>query len=236
MNPQTFAAGVHGARRLRVIAALTCAVLFAACGGGGVTPSTSVATTEESRTLTPEFAEYTSRKAVAYSPFRSNDRDTEEVTDAMVLEDLQLMLQGDFRLIRLFDSSDKVAKRTLRLIREHGLDIKMQLGAYILSESSPTISDAERQAHREHNKAEVQRAIALANEYKDIVLAVSIGNETMIYWSFVPSSPEVMAAYIREVRGKIEQPVTTNDNWAFWAEAPKVITDVIDFASLHTYC
>jgi hypothetical protein len=29
--------------------------------------------------------------------------------------------------------------------------------------------------------------------------------------------------------------VTTDDNYAFWASAPVVITDVIDFASLHTY-
>jgi len=237
MTPQTSdAPGVRASWRLRALSGLAFALLLSACGGGGVTPSTSVATTEASRTLTPEFAEYTSRKAVAYSPYRSNNRDTEVITDDMVLEDLRLLEQGDFRLIRVFDSNDQVARRALRLIRDHGLDIKMQLGAYILSESSPYISEAVREEHRVHNRAEVQRAITLANEFSDIVLAVSIGNETMIYWSFVPSSPEIMAAYIAEVRRNIKQPVTTNDNWAFWAEAPKVITDVIDFASLHTYC
>lgn len=232
----TGAPRVRNTRSLRALAGLAFVLLLSACGGGGVTPSTSVATTEPSRTLTPEFAEYMSRKAVAYSPYRSNNRDTEVITDDMVLQDLRLLEQGDFRLIRVFDSNDQVARRTLRLIRENGLDIKMQLGAYILSESSPFISEAVREEHRVHNRAEVQRAITLANEFSDIVLAVSIGNETMIYWSFVPSSPEIMAAYIGEVRRNIKQPVTTNDNWAFWAEAPKVITDVIDFASLHTYC
>jgi exo-beta-1,3-glucanase (GH17 family) len=132
--------------------------------------------------------------------------------------------------------STGVADNVLKVIRDHKLDIKMQLGAYILSESSPYISDAVREEHRVHNRAEVQRAIKLAKEFKEIVLAVSIGNETMIYWSFVPSSPEIMAAYIAEVRGQIEQPVTTNDNWFFWANAPKIITDIVDFASLHTYC
>lgn len=223
-------------RSLRATPAIALLLLLASCGGGGVVPSTSAATTEASRTLTPEFAEYSSRKAVAYSPYRSNNRDTEEVTDAMVLEDLRLLEQGDFRLIRLFDSNDKVARRTLQLIRDNKLDIKVQLGAYILSESSPYISDAEREAHRVNNEAEVQRAITLANEFKDIVLAVSVGNETMIYWSFVPSSPEIMAAYIAEVRRNITQPVTTDDNWAFWASAPKIITDIVDFAALHTYC
>jgi exo-beta-1,3-glucanase (GH17 family) len=227
-------------RSLRALATLALTFLLASCGGGGVVPSTSVAAVDaianQSRTQTPEWAEYVSRKAVAYSPYRSNNRDTEVITDAMVLEDLRLLEQGDFRLIRVFDSNDQVARRTLRLIRDHGLDIKMQLGAYILSESSPFISDAEREAHRVNNRAEIQRAIKLANEFKDIVLAVSVGNETMIYWSFVPSSPEIMAAYITEVRRNISQPVTTNDNWFFWATAPKIITDAVDFASLHTYC
>jgi exo-beta-1,3-glucanase (GH17 family) len=227
-------------RSVRALAAVALTVVLAACGGGGVVPSTSVAAVDaianQSRTQTPEWAEYVSRKAVAYSPFRSNDRDTETVTEAMVLEDLQLLEQGGFKLIRLFDSSDKVARLTLQLIRDHGLDIKMQLGAYILSESSPFISEAEREAHRVNNRAEVQRAIALAKEFEDIVLAVSIGNETMIYWSFVPSSPEIMAAYITQVRQQIKQPVTTNDNWFFWSTAPKIITDAVDFASLHTYC
>lgn len=37
------------------------------------------------------------------------------------------------------------------------------------------------------------------------------------------------------MRDRIAQPVTTDDNWAFWAAAPKVITDVVDFAAVHTY-
>ena len=44
-----------------------------------------------------------------------------------------------------------------------------------------------------------------------------------------------MADYLRTVRDQITQPVTTDDNYAFWAEAPNVITDRIDYASLHTY-
>jgi len=241
MKKMSHAAGnLRPSRSLLAFSALVLTLLLASCGGGGVVPSTSAAAVDaianQSRTQTPEWAEYVSRKAVAYSPYRSNNRDTEVITDAMVLEDLRLLEQGDFRLIRVFDSNDQVARRTLQLIRDNKLDIKMQLGAYILSESSPFISDAVREEHRVNNRAEVQRAITLANEFKDIVLAVSIGNETMIYWSFVPSSPEIMAAYIGEVRRNISQPVTTNDNWFFWATAPKIITDIVDFASLHTYC
>jgi exo-beta-1,3-glucanase (GH17 family) len=32
-----------------------------------------------------------------------------------------------------------------------------------------------------------------------------------------------------------QQPVTTNDNWLFWASVPKAIAEVVDFAAVHTY-
>ena len=210
------------------------AVLLA-CGGGGVVPGTGVAT----RTLSPEFS---SRKAVAYSPYRSSNRDTEVITDAMVLQDLQLLSAGGFKLIRLFDSSDAVAARVLRLLAANpSLDIKVMLGAYILSESSPYITEAQKANSRSFNAAEVARAVALAKSYPSLVLAVSVGNETMVSWSFVPTSPALMASYISTVRNQITQPVTTDDSWSFFARSagepndPKPVLNAVDFVSLHTY-
>ncbi len=210
------------------------AVLLA-CGGGGVVPGTGVAT----RTLSPEFS---SRKAVAYSPYRSSNRDTEVITDAMVLQDLQLLSAGGFKLIRLFDSSDAVASRVLRLLAANpSLDIKVMLGAYILSESSPYITEAQKANSRSFNAAEVARAVVLAKSYPSLVLAVSVGNETMVSWSFVPTSPALMAGYISAVRNQITQPVTTDDSWSFFARSagepndPKPVLNTIDFVALHTY-
>ena len=111
---------------------LGCAALaLVGCGGGGVVPGAGVS-------LRPLSADFTSRKAVSYSPFRTANRDTETVRDDFVLQDLTLLSQGGFKLIRLFDSSDDVAARVLRLLAANpSLDIKVMLGAYILSESSP---------------------------------------------------------------------------------------------------
>jgi len=215
---------------------LSCVALtLVGCGGGGVVPGTGV-------TLRPLSADFTSRKAVSYSPFRTANRDTETVTDAYVLQDLTLLSQGGFKLIRLFDSSDNVAKRVLRLLAANpSLDIKVMLGAYILSESSPYITDAQRADSRTFNQAEVERAVALAKDYPNIVMAVSVGNETMVSWSFVPTSPTLMASYITSLRSQITQPVTTDDYWAFFAGAsgepndPKAVLNAVDFVSVHTY-
>jgi hypothetical protein len=161
--------------------ALAFAFVLAACGGGGVVPSTSVVATQQSRTLTPEWAEYTSRKAVNYSPFRSANRDTEVITAAMIKEDMELLLIGNFRLIRLFNSDDRVARLTLNVIRDNKFDIKVHLGAYPLSDKYA--SEADKPAIAAHNITELANCVALANEFRSIVLAVSIGNETTVSYT-----------------------------------------------------
>jgi exo-beta-1,3-glucanase (GH17 family) len=225
--------------RWRALAALALALLFswvlAACGGGGVVPATGV---QQVRPLPADFAQ---RKAVAYSPFRSANRDTETITKAMIREDLALLAQGGFTLLRIFDSSDAVAKQLLEVIRDDRLDFKVMLGAYILSENAPGITAQQLANNRAFNQAEVARAIVLANAHASTVVAVSVGNETMVVWTFVPSSPEVMTAYIKTVRDQVSQPVTTDDNWAFFANKPqernnpRMVLEAVDFVAMHSY-
>ncbi len=167
------------------------------------------------------------RRAVNYSPFRTSTNESglaaEAIPLANIRQDLDLMMAAGFRLIRLFDSSNKVARQTLEVIRDNNLDMKVQLGAYVVGGNEAA------------NQDELARAVALANEFRSIILTVSVGNETMVSWSRIKIDPAAMASYLRSVRSQISQPVTTDDNYAFWAAAPQVITDQIDFASLHTY-
>ena len=204
---------------LSLVAAGSAAMLVG-CGGGGTTPITGVQ-------IRPLSAEFTARKAVAYSPYRTaanvDGLAAEVIPPANIKQDLDLLVSAGFGLIRLFDSDDKVGKQTLQVIRANNLNIKVQLGVYVQS------------GNDNFNQAQLARAVALANDYRDIVLAVSVGNENMVVWSFNKISPEVMAGYISKVRSQITQPITTDDNYLFWASSPTVVTDVIDFASLHTY-
>jgi exo-beta-1,3-glucanase (GH17 family) len=209
---------------VRAALAAVLASLLLACGGGGVIPAPEIR---------PLPADFFARKAVAYSPFRtatdSAGRDTEVITPEMIKEDLDLLVAGGFGLIRLFDSSDKVARQTLQVIREHQLDLKMMLGIYVLSGDGA------------FSNAEIARGIKLANEYPDIVSAVSVGNEAMVYWSVNPIPANAMRNYILRVRDAVKQPVTTDDNWAFFAKSeifqqdPQPVLDAIDFVAMHTY-
>lgn len=210
--------------------ALLMSLSLAACGGGGDSPAPAPNPQPPASTVRALSADFLNRNAVAYSGYRGADRSTPP-TAAQVLEDLQLLQQGNFKLIRIFGSHDVDGKVILETIANNNLDIKVQLGVWI---SGPKAT------HDTENQAEIARGIALANTYKNIIVAVSVGNETMVDWSFLKVPADDMVGYITAVRNAVTQPVTTDDNWAFFAndgnkyETRKVL-DVIDFVSLHTY-
>lgn len=208
-------------------AALFGALMLSACGGGGTVPLTGV----QARALSADFS---TRKAVAYSPFRSTNRDTETVTSAELAQDLSLLAQGHFGLIRLFDSSTVASRPSggsseaiLQAIAANHLDIKVQLGIYVQN------------GNDSFTQAEIARGIALANTYAGSVLAVSVGNENMVSWSFNAVEPTVIAGYIKTVRAAVPQPVTADDNWLFYSgtdrKNPNVVLDAVDFVSIHSY-
>ena len=224
---------LHPAKLARAALALVVTLVLVACGGGGTTPVTDVSTTAGGqRALSSAF---TTRKAVNYSPYRTattvgnaslaTDIANENITDAMVIEDLTLLQQAGFGMIRLFNSDEKVAQRTLRVISDpaNGLDFKVYLGMWMAGYNEPG------------NQAQIALGIALAKSYPDIVVAVSVGNESLVTWSDHAMQPAVLANHIAYVRSQITQPVTTDDNWAYYAAADRVILDVIDFASVHSY-
>ena len=179
-------------------------------------------------------ADFSTLKAISYSGYRSagnNGNPGTAPTQAQMLEDLQLLQQAGYGLIRLFSSSDEISAVVLGLIADssNSLSIKVQLGVWINS------------ADEAGNQAEIARGIALANTYNTIVETVSVGNEKMVAWTGAPSVPILdMKRYILQVRGAIPQPVTSDDNWAFYANdgggnSTDAILASIDYISIHTY-
>ena len=222
-------------RRPLPLLALSAGVVLAAtlglsgCGGGGSGGYTPLAVSQsaERRELPQSLM---TRASVNYSPYRSSrsvaDLGSEIITAANVLQDLQLVQAAGIGNIRLF-SSRAFARTVLEVIRDNRLDLKVQLGAYPNPVTGP--------AAEADNIAELDACIALANAFPDIVVAVSVGNETMVEWSTHKVAVADMARYIRKVRDAVRQPVTTNDNWLFWASVPKAIAEVVDYAAVHVY-
>ena len=187
--------------------------------------------------------------AVCYSGFRegqhpdrgdgANNPSYEET-----LEDLQILSKNsNFSLIRLYDSGEN-SQMVLRVIRENNLGLKVLLGMWLKAEISnhegcPWIEKPIPANILEENKRmnieEIEKGIELANLYKDIVVAVAVGNEALVSWNDHMVSEEAVTDYVKKVQNEIDQPVTVADNFKWWADHGKNLSEVVDFVSIHIY-
>ncbi len=186
--------------------------------------------------------------AIAYSGFREGqhpDRGDGAVnpSDEEILEDLEILVAHGFKLIRVYDTGENTVA-TLRLIREHQMPIKVLLGIWLRAEISnhegcpwldEPIPEDELAANTLENATEVQRGIDLAKKFDDIVVAVNVGNESLVEWNDHMVSLEQVIAYVRQVRGAIEQPVTVADNYEWWISDGAPLAAELDFIGVHTY-
>lgn len=186
--------------------------------------------------------------AVAYSGFRAGqhpDRGSDAVNPSpeQILEDLAILVDHDFKLIRLYDSGAN-SLLTLELIREHQLPIKVMLGMWLSAEVSnhegcswldEPIPDSVLTANSTKNAAELQRGIDLAREFDDIVVAVNVGNEALVDWNDHMVPVEKVITYVRRIKEAIPQPVTVADNYAWWIRDGAGLAAEVDFLGVHTY-
>ncbi len=186
--------------------------------------------------------------AVAYSGFREGqhpDRGDGAVnpSDAEILEDLNILVEHGFGLIRLYDAREN-SETTLALIRRHELPIKVLLGIWLDAEISnhegcpwldEPIPEETLAANTIENAEEVARGIRLAKDYDDIVVAVNVGNEALVEWNDHMVTLEGVIAYVRQVRDAIDQPVTVAENYAWWINDGAPLAAEVDFIGVHTY-
>ena len=187
-------------------------------------------------------------KAVCYSGFRQGqhpDRGDGALnpSDQEILEDLKILNRdGHFRLIRVYDSREN-SEAVLRLIKEHQLKMQVMLGAWLDAEVSNTNCSWLKQsfpqsvldANKLKNAKEIERAIRLANQYSNIVVAVAVGNEALVDWNDHMVPVEAVIRYVRQVKKSVLQPVTVADNYDWWARHGSALAKELDFVSVHTY-
>jgi exo-beta-1,3-glucanase (GH17 family) len=160
-----------------------------------------------------------------------------------MLEDLRILENEGFRLIRVYDSG-RNSETVLELIREHDLPIRVMLGMWLSAEVSnhegcawlnEPIPPETLAANRQKNAAEIQRGIELAKAFEDIVVAVNVGNEALVDWNDHMVTVEAVITYVRQVKASIEQPVTVADNYLWWIQEGAALAEEIDFIGVHSY-
>jgi exo-beta-1,3-glucanase (GH17 family) len=201
-------------------------------------------------TIRPLPTDFSTRKAVAYEGYRGTTgpgTSSGAPTQADIDQDLTILKTAGYGLLRVFNSgTDGVTELVIKRIKALGYDMKLQLGIWITGPKST--DDA-------LNQTEIAAGIALANTYPEVVETVSVGNERLVNWTYIdgkannPMPALDLQGYIAQVRAAIKQPVTTDDNWAFFADssgatsggpgtgsyATDLILGAIDYVSMHSY-
>ncbi len=180
--------------------------------------------------------------AICYSGYRHGQSPDQQSYPSLdeIRQDL-LILQKNWRYLRLYDCTPH-AQRVLQVIRQDGLDFQVMLGAYLGPEMNNfgcpwggTYSEEQLELGMDANAAELERLIALAGQYRDIVFSVAVGNEATVDWTdhFVPVSQ--MIDYVRRVKQRVTQPVTFCENYVPWQYKLRELVAEVDFISVHTY-
>jgi exo-beta-1,3-glucanase (GH17 family) len=85
------------------------------------------------------------------------------------------------------------------------------------------------------NSVEIERGIALADEYQDVVVAVNVGNEALVDWNDHKVDVDTIISYVRRVKRSIDQPVTVAENYKWWADHGTALARAVDFIAIHVY-
>ncbi len=172
-------------------------------------------------------------------------------------EDLKILAALDIKLLRTYNTQHYIqTENLLKAIRQlkkedSNFEMYLMLGAWIQCESSWTASPNHKAGDIKNNTAEIDAAIALANEYPDIVKMIAVGNEAMVKWAtgyyVYPKTILKWVNHLQDLKkyGGLSKDVwiTSSDNYAAWGgesniyhtEGLTALIKAVDFISLHTY-
>jgi len=193
--------------------------------------------------------------AMSYGGFRGKTRD-EVPTVAQIKEDMKILSAMGVGIIRTYNTKIKEIDNLLEAItqlkaEDETFEMYLMIGAWIDCQGAWTKELNHELESLEANKAEIDRAVAFAKKYPDIVKVIAVGNEAMVHWAssyFV--SPSVILKwvnYLQDLKKKGELPadlwITSSDNYESWGGGDKsyqipdleALIKAVDFVSLHTY-
>ena len=209
------------------LASITVLVLLTACSSvpPGEVETSAQGVALAKRDFNPVLDGKWIGNGISYGAYRDGEGPDQGLTSkANILEDMQILAQR-WNLIRLYGSDDQ-SQNILEVIEENNLPVRVMQGIWLDGHKS----EAE-------NAEQVRRGIELANRFPEIVVAVNVGNEIFVDWSYHRlDDMDKVIGQIREVRASIEQPVTVSDDYNFWNKPrAQKIADEVDFICLHAY-
>jgi exo-beta-1,3-glucanase (GH17 family) len=181
-------------------------------------------------------------KGICYSGYREGQSPLKQIypTYNQILEDLKI-LEGKFDYLRMYDTSQH-SQTVLRVIRDYSLNFKVMLGVEPQGEiSNPNCpwgglhSDEEIEINKEKNYQQLDQLANIANQYQDIVFALSVGNENTSDWHHNLMPADQLVNHVRYLKNIVSLPITFCEGTYAWNHHCQKLADVVDFISIHSY-
>ncbi|PWG04958.1 glycosyl hydrolase family 17 protein [Polaribacter aquimarinus] len=195
--------------------------------------------------------------AISYGGYRENSREIQP-TIKELKEDLKILSAMGIRILRTYNVQPKLphAANVLKAISElkkedPKFEMYVMLGAWIDCLNAWTDKEPDHNIESPQNEGEIARAVALANQYPDIVKVIAVGNEAMVKWAtsyFV--QPSVILKWVNHLqnlkkKGELSKDlwITSSDDFSSWGggdESYRVkdledLIKAVDYVSMHTY-
>lgn len=193
--------------------------------------------------------------AISYGGYRETTREVQPSL-AELKEDMKILAAMGIKIVRTYNVQLQQVPNLLRAIRElkeedPHFEMYVMLGAWIDCKNAWTDLEPDHEVESEQNEGEIARAVALANQYPDIVKIIAVGNEAMIKWAtsyYV--QPWVILKWVKhlqELKKNDGLPkdlwITCSDDFASWGggdaeyhtEDLEKLIHAVDYISMHTY-
>ncbi|WP_052143768.1 glycosyl hydrolase family 17 protein [Wocania ichthyoenteri] len=193
--------------------------------------------------------------AISYGGYRQTSRDIQPTIEELK-DDMKILAALGVKMLRTYNVQLQQVPNLLKAISElksedSNFEIYVMLGAWIDCQNAWTDKAPNHDVESEQNAGEIDRVVALANKYPDIVKVIAVGNEAMVRWAtsyYV--QPSVILKWVNHLqdlkqKGKISKDIwiTSSDDFASWGggdpsyRTPDLenIIKVVDYISMHTY-
>jgi len=194
-------------------------------------------------------------QAISYGGYREKTRDIQPTIEELK-DDMKILHAMGIRIVRTYNVQFQQAPNLLDAIsqlKEEDSDFEMyvMLGAWIDCLNAWTDLEPNHNQESPQNEGEIDRAVALAKKYPDIVKVIAVGNEAMVRWAtsyYVhPKFILKWVKYLQNLKAEGELPedlwITSSDDFSSWGggdasyhtEDLKALYNAVDFISMHTY-
>jgi len=196
-------------------------------------------------------------QAICYEGYRQKSRAIQPTIDELK-EDLKILSAMGIRILRTYNVQLRYpyASNLLQAIHElkitdPNFEMYVMLGAWIDCKNAWTDQTPDHNVESEQNEGEINRAVALANQYPDIVKILAVGNEAMVKWAasyyVQPSVIFKWVNHVQSLKASGELPkdlwITSSDDFASWGggdtsyhtEDLEKLIKAVDYISMHTY-